>query len=110
MRNIRGRFRPVFLSSLFTTLLLSALSCQAASVWQVSKGDNTIYLGGTLHILSPVDYPLPKQYDVAYQASDLLVFETDLAALVSPQFVEQTQQLMTYKNGRTIRDDLSEDT
>lgn len=110
MRNIRGRFRPVFLSSLFTTFLLSALSCQAASVWQVSKGDNTIYLGGTLHILSPDDYPLPQQYDVAYQASDLLVFETDLAALVSPQFVEQTQQLMTYKNGRTIRDDLSEDT
>ena len=62
MRNIRGRFRPVFLSSLFTTLLLSALSCQAASVWQVSKGDNTIYLGGTLHILSPVDYPLPKHW------------------------------------------------
>ena len=110
MRNTSYRLRLAFLQTVLTTLLLSAFSSQAASVWQVTKNGNTVYLGGTLHILSPDDYPLPEQYDKAYKASDLLVFETDLAALESSKFVERTQQMMTYDNGRTIRDDLSEDT
>lgn len=110
MRKTSYRLRLAFLPAVLTTFLLGTFSSQAASVWKVSKNDNTVYLGGTLHILSPDDYPLPEQYDRAYKASDLLVFETDLAALESSKFVERTQQMMTYENGRTIRDDLSEET
>lgn len=91
-----------FLSSFFTV--------QAASVWRVTHGNNTVYLGGTLHILSPEDYPLPSAYDEAYEASDTVVFETDLGALNSAEFLRQTLALMMYQDERTIKDVLSEQT
>nr|WP_289847315.1 TraB/GumN family protein [Alteromonas sp. C1M14] len=83
---------------------------QAASVWRVTNGDNTVYLGGTLHILSPDDYPLPAAYDTAYADADTLVFETDLGALNTPEFMRQTLALMMYQDERTIKDDLSDET
>jgi len=43
-----------------------------ASVWSVRSGDNVIYLGGTVHLLRPGDYPLPDEFEEAYQASSLL--------------------------------------
>ena len=49
--------RRVASLALATLLSFPALS---ASVWKVSDGENTMYLGGTLHILSPQDYPLPE--------------------------------------------------
>lgn len=99
---------------LVTGLLMTAsLACStshAASVWQVSDGDNTMYIGGTLHILSPSDYPLPDAYNNAYKESDVLVFETDMQAVTSPAFTAKVMQQNTYQNGKTIADDLSDDT
>ena len=102
-------------SSLLTPILgilfcILSFNGLAASVWEVSKNGNTVYLGGTLHILSPSDYPLPTAYDKAYENADTVVFETDLAALNSPEFTRKTMALMMYTNGRTIKDDLSPET
>jgi len=33
------------------------------SVWEVTSAGNTIYLGGTVHLLRPSDYPLPEEYE-----------------------------------------------
>jgi len=52
-----------------------------ASVWSVRSGDNVIYLGGTVHLLRPGDYPLPDEFEEAYQASSELYCETDIAAM-----------------------------
>ncbi|MBU3023340.1 TraB/GumN family protein [Aestuariibacter sp. A3R04] len=82
----------------------------AASVWEVSKNGNTVFLGGTLHILSPSDYPLPSPYNKAYENADTIVFETDLGALNSPEFTRRMMALMMYSDGRTIKDDLSAET
>ena len=98
------------LTGLFMTASLVTSASHAASVWQVSNGDNTLYIGGTLHILSPSDYPLPKAYDKAYQKSDVLVFETDMQSVTSPAFAAKVMQQNTYQNGKTIADDLSDDT
>ena len=64
----------------FILCLFVAVShvANASSVWKVTKGDNTIYVAGTMHLLSPDDYPLPASYEEAYKASDTLVFETDV--------------------------------
>ena len=40
--------------------------CRYASIWLVRSGDNVIYLGGTVHLLRPSDYPLPDEFDEAY--------------------------------------------
>ncbi|WP_218311342.1 TraB/GumN family protein [Alteromonas antoniana] len=89
---------------------LLALPAYSASVWKVSDGENTMYLGGTLHILSPQDYPLPEEYKTAYSQSDALVFETDIAALSTPEFAQKSLQMLTYGEGGSLKDDVSDDT
>lgn len=78
------------------------LSSQAASVWKVSNDQHSLYIGGTIHILTPKDYPLAKEYDTAYQASEKIVFETDMAAASSPAFAQKMMSQMTYSDGTTI--------
>lgn len=90
--------------------LLFTLSSQAASVWKVSNKDHSLYIGGTIHILTPEDYPLAKEYDIAYQAADKLVFETDMAAISSPEFGQKMMSEMMYSDGTTIDKVLSPDT
>lgn len=89
---------------------LFAAHCQAASVWQVTNGEHTLYLGGTLHLLSPSDYPLPDAYNQAYALADTLVFETDMATVSSPAFAGRMMQQNTYQNGQTIKNALTADT
>ncbi|MES2606059.1 MAG: TraB/GumN family protein [Pseudomonadota bacterium] len=48
------------------------------SLWVVSNGVNTVYLGGTVHVLRPYDHPLPRAYDEAYAKASVLYFEIDM--------------------------------
>jgi uncharacterized protein YbaP (TraB family) len=95
---------------LIFTVYLFSLTANAASVWKVSHDDQHLYLAGTLHVLSPEDYPLPREYEVAYQDACTLIFETDINALTSPEFQQQSLGKLTYLNGQTLADDLSPDT
>jgi hypothetical protein len=75
--------------TLSTTLLFTlsfTLNLQAASVWKVTNDQHSLYIGGTIHVLTPDDYPLAKEYDLAYQASDKVIFETDMQVVSSPEF------------------------
>ncbi|WP_414827911.1 TraB/GumN family protein [Alteromonas sp. H39] len=99
--------RRIASMALATLLTLPAYS---ASVWKVTDGENTMYLGGTLHILSPQDYPLPEEFKTAYSQSDALVFETDIAALSTPEFAQKSLQMLTYGEGASLKDDVSDKT
>lgn len=92
---------------LIAAAALLAATADAASVWKVSSGDNSLYIGGTIHILAPDDYPLPREYDKAYQQASTLVFETDMAALKGSEFQQKMLSMMTYTDGRSLKDDLS---
>lgn len=94
---------------IFVTTFVS-FSCNAASVFKVSKEGNHLYIGGTLHLLSEDDYPLPVQYQSAYEKSQLIVFETDLAALSSEEFSKAMLNALTYKDGKTLKDTLAPET
>src|SRR3954468_24801195 len=53
-------------------------SAEAASpVWKVTgpSGVGTVYVGGSVHALRRSDYPLPKAFDQAMDASGRLVLE-----------------------------------
>jgi uncharacterized protein YbaP (TraB family) len=91
-------------------LVSCALPTFASSVFKISKGDRTVYIGGTMHVLSQTDYPLPKGYKTAYQDAQTLVFETDMAALTSLEFQQQMLSKLTYLDGTTLEDVLSLDT
>lgn len=81
-----------------------------APVWKVSKGDDTVYLGGTIHILTAADYPLPAEFDKAYTNAATLVFETNMDALKTPEFQAQLMQSLMYSDGRSLKDDINAET
>ncbi len=96
----------LFLCSALTSALLHADS----SVWKTSKGGESFYIGGTVHMLAASDHPLPAPFDVAYAEADVLVFETDMAAMESPEFQMKSIQAMTYQDGRMLQGALNEAT
>ena len=76
--------------SLMLVLFTCSWAVAESSVWKAQKGTSVLYLGGTCHILREADYPLPPEFDRAYKAADILVFETDLGKFQEPE----TQQKM----------------
>ncbi|WP_166423785.1 TraB/GumN family protein [Paraglaciecola sp. 20A4] len=99
-------FRSLSLTLIAATSMFTA-TVDAASVWKVTSGENSLFIGGTIHILAPEDYPLPNEYNIAYQKASTLVFETDMAALKSAAFQQKMLGMMTYTDGRSLEDDLS---
>ena len=81
-----------------------------SSVWKVSKGNNHLYLGGTIHLLGKNDYPLPSEFDKAYRDSSKLVFEADIQKFQSPEYQKVFMQKITYPGDRSIKDVLSQKT
>jgi uncharacterized protein YbaP (TraB family) len=49
-----------------------------SSVWKVSRGSNTVFLGGSIHILREEDFPLPDEFDRAFSQSTMLALEADI--------------------------------
>ncbi len=78
-----------------------------SSVWKISKGDHSLYIGGTCHVLRPTDYPLPAEFDLAYTDSDQVVFEIDPASLQDPAFGMSLMQSCSYTDGRSLKTVLS---
>ena len=87
--------------------LLPSLLLAESSVWKVSKGEQSLYIGGTCHVLRPSDYPLPTEFDLAYAAADTLVFEIDPAAAQEPAFAMQLLAKASYTDGRSLKSVLS---
>lgn len=93
---------------IYMMLLLAANPVFAeSSVWVASKGAHKLFIGGTIHVLSKSDYPLPAEFDLAYSKSDQLVFETNISEAGSPEFQIKMMQRMSYANGQTLRGELS---
>lgn len=110
LKNVAKDIRHI--KALLPLLLLSlALPVQAeTSVWRVSRGDSTLYLGGTVHLLRPSDYPLPAEFEAAYVQADEIVFETDLAAMSDLATQAQMLSQLTYSDDRTLMSVLSAET
>lgn len=79
-----------------------------SSVWKVSKEGHTIFIGGTIHLLRASDYPLPDEFLTAYQRSNEIMFETDIAALELPANQFKLMQIMTLPDTITAKDKLND--
>lgn len=103
--------KKTILAALITGLSLA--SCIAAAdspVWKVYHGSSYLYLGTTVHILSESDYPLPPQFDIAYDDSEVLVVEVDVDRLSEPRVRKRIFERSTYSDGRTLKDYISKST
>ncbi len=83
-------------------VLSSENASSKAPVWKVTKGEDFLYLGGTIHVLSAKDYPLPEAFELAYKTAEDIVFETDLKALEAPEVQEQLLNAMSYRDHRAL--------
>lgn len=80
------------------------------SLWRISKGDSQLFIGGTIHVLSAEDYPLPMEFERAYQQAEVIVFETDLVAMAQLDVQKKLLQRVMYPPGKTLKDELNEKT
>ncbi len=95
--------------ALTLTLVTSAVS-QAASIWEVKKGDDTVYVGGTVHMLPASEFPLPKPFMEVYGKTDSIVLEAKLPEPTDQQGQMAILQAMSFGPGETLSSKLSEET
>ena len=86
-----------------------AAAGEATSVWRVSDGESTVYLGGTVHLLRPADFPLPQAFEQAYNDSEQIYFEIDFDDMADPAVLASFQRQLTYNDGRTLRTVLNDE-
>lgn len=99
------------LCSISLLFLFLSLQVHAESpVWKVEKDGNQIFIGGTLHLLIPEDYPLPAAFENAYNQSAKVVFETDVEKLQSPEYQQSMLRTLSYSDGRNLQQVLRKDT
>jgi len=95
--------KTIIALGLFIITLLGHVPADAeTSVWVAKSGGQTVYLGGAMHLLRPSDFPLPAEFDRAYQQSDAVIFETDLGKMNDPATMQQMLTALTYTDGRTL--------
>jgi len=85
-------------------------SYSKSMVWKISKDADHFYLGGTFHLLSESDHPLPEQFMEAYDNADEVIFESDIAGAQSPAFQQKMLDIMMYQDGQTLSSELSDKT
>ncbi len=77
-----------------TVVLFSTAVYAESSVWKLDADNGSFYLAGSCHVLRKSDYPLPEEFELAYDDADQVIFETDIEALMSPDI-----QLLLISNG-----------
>lgn len=77
-------------------------------LWEVKKGDATVYMYGSIHVGSKDIYPLEKTVEDAFDSADVLVGEIDIANLDNDE-ISSVAMDSIYTNGDTALDHLSEE-
>jgi len=75
---------------------------EGSSVWKVTKGGNTLFLGGSIHVLRAKDFPLPAEFDYAFNKSEIQVLEADVEQMNDPEIAEYLLTQMLLPEGVSI--------
>lgn len=98
------------ISTLLLILLFTSISSLAAPVFKVTKGDDTVFIAGTFHLLTEKDYPLPEAFEQAYGQADEIYFETDMLAIESAEFQQKSLGAILYQDDSTLKGALNKAT
>jgi hypothetical protein len=96
--------------SLSLALLVAVASVYAAPVFKITKDKDTLYIGGTFHLLTEKDYPLPEAFEAAYNQADEVYFETNMQEIETPEFQQKSLKVILYQNGKTLQTGLNKAT
>lgn len=76
-------------------------------LWKATKGQNTLYLLGSIHVGTPDMYPMKKSVREAFKQADSLWLEVNL---LGNKDMDYFTQAMAYTDGTTLKDHVSKDT
>ncbi|MBU8911192.1 MAG: TraB/GumN family protein, partial [Desulfobacterales bacterium] len=102
--------KRIFCVLFLCCIIFNAHAYAKSPVWKISKDGYHLFLGGTIHLLTESDYPLPGAFETAYNNSMLLVLETDLQKFGSPEFQQTILQKTMYAGEQNITQFLKPDT
>ena len=71
-------------------------------LWEFQTTNARLFLAGSVHILKPGFYPLPRQYDDAFAQTDHLVLEVDAAGLSSEAIQQAMLKHARLPSGQTL--------
>ena len=91
----------------FITIVFSTAVYAESSVWKLDTDNGSFYLAGSCHVLRKSDYPLPEEFESAYDDADQVIFETDIEALMSPDIQLLLISKGMYTGGDTLEKKLS---
>lgn len=72
-------------------------------LWRFEGVGGVVYLAGSIHILKQSLYPLPRQVDAAFEASDRLVLEVNMDAIEPADLQRRTLRYAMLEPPRTLR-------
>lgn len=80
-------------------------------IWKATgRTGGTVYLAGSVHLLSSEYYPLAPAFDEAFNASDLLVEEVDMAEMLAPSAQAMLLRRGMMPAGQTLESVLTPET
>lgn len=89
------------LLTLFWALALHAQNKHP--IWQVKGQHNSVYLIGSVHVLSQEQYPLPHVFDRVYERSNVVAFEVRLDSLNDAQTQIFLSRYGVFNNDSTLQ-------
>jgi len=111
----RNRVLTFFLALFFSLVVSTQLSAQQidetapskSCLWVAETASTRVFLLGSLHVLKSSAYPLAPEIDRAYAASQRLVFETDIGAMMEPAVLTRMMELGVYPEGQDLFQNIS---
>jgi uncharacterized protein YbaP (TraB family) len=79
-------------------------------LWKVTRGDATLYLTGSVHLMTTNQYPLATVFEHAYTNSSKLVLEMDLAEAQTREGLTLFTQASLLPKGKQLADLLTPQT
>jgi uncharacterized protein YbaP (TraB family) len=101
----RPKSRRAAAAAVTVAVVLLATAHAAAPtsfVWKATRQGNTVYLGGSIHMLTADFYPLSPAFDRAFDDSDLLVEEVDFAEMTATEVQMQALMRAMLPSGQTL--------
>lgn len=92
----------------YITLIYNELDAASKGfLWVAKKGDNTVYMLGSIHMASNDIYPLSEKILNAYHSSDKLALELNM---YDTEGAKKLAALGVYTDGTTLKDHVSKET
>ena len=85
----------------------SQLIGSKATLWKIKGDHNTMYLLGSVHVLSKQAYPLKPALEHAFDDSNQVVFEIDLTRFTPERFRQEFKRTAIYPPGQSLSKKLS---